>query len=144
MALPALPIAAETRRITDITNVLVRDFNGRRAGIPTSDLPPDPAPGEAWLVNDVAGLPEPIPVTGGGTGTAVVMWDGTQWVTMSGIETTTGSYTPVLTASAGTIPTYTDTPLNGLYRVLGGLCFLGISAINTAGGTAGAGASQMS
>lgn len=55
-----------------------------------------------------------------------------------------GTWTPVLTASGGTIPTFTGTPLVGRYYKTGRLCTVRIFAANVAGGTPGAGAFQLS
>lgn len=55
-----------------------------------------------------------------------------------------GSWTPVLSASGGTIPTFTATPLTGRYYKVGRICTVRIFASNTAGGTPGAGAFQLS
>jgi len=54
------------------------------------------------------------------------------------------TYTPVLSASGGTIPTFTATPLTGGYFKIGRLVTVRITASNTVGGTLGAGAQQLS
>lgn len=55
-----------------------------------------------------------------------------------------GVYTPVLSASGGTIPTFTATALSGKWIKLGRVCFVNVTASNTAGGTPGAGTFQLS
>jgi hypothetical protein len=55
-----------------------------------------------------------------------------------------GTYTPVLSATGGTVPTFTAIPLTGKYIKIGRAVMLQIVAQNTAGGTAGAGANQLS
>ena len=54
------------------------------------------------------------------------------------------SYTPVLSSSGGTLPTFTATPLTGRAFRIGRLCFVRVAATNIAGGTPGAGAFQLS
>lgn len=54
------------------------------------------------------------------------------------------TYIPVLTSAGGTPPTFTAPVLSGLYVRMGNLCFCNISGGNTAGGTPGAGAQQLS
>src|SRR5262245_36463242 len=54
------------------------------------------------------------------------------------------TYTPVLSASGGTIPTFTAVPLTGRYFKVGRLVTVRMAASNTAGGTPGAGSFQLS
>jgi hypothetical protein len=56
----------------------------------------------------------------------------------------TGVWTPVLTSAGGTPPTFTATPLTGTYTKIGNLVIANFIGVNSAGGTAGAGAQQLS
>jgi hypothetical protein len=53
-------------------------------------------------------------------------------------------WTPVITSAGGTAPTFTNPTLTGVWIKVGHLMFLSISGNNTAGGTPGAGAQQLS
>ena len=80
MALPALPITAETRAITDRTNVLIRTYNAEHAAVPVASLPANPAVGDRWLVSDALAPAFLAPVAGSGAVVCPVTWDGTNWV----------------------------------------------------------------
>jgi hypothetical protein len=79
MALPALPTTADTRTLAERTNVLIRDFNGRRTAVPTAELPASPAVGERWIVTNASSATFNAVLTGGGVNIVPVFWNGSQW-----------------------------------------------------------------
>jgi len=81
MALPALATTADQRTISERTNVLIRDYNGRRSAVPAATLPASPAVGERWLVTDAAAPTFGGALTGGGSAVVPVYWDGIIWRT---------------------------------------------------------------
>lgn len=56
----------------------------------------------------------------------------------------TSTFVPVLTSAGGTPPTFTNPALSGLWVRVGNVMFVNITGSNTAGGTPGAGAQQLS
>ena len=80
MAIPALPPTADTRTISERTNVLIRDFNGRRTAVTAATLPANPAVGEQWIVSDASAATFGTVVAGGGANVMPVWWNGTAWV----------------------------------------------------------------
>lgn len=81
MSIPALAPTADPRTISERTNVLIRDYNGRRTAVTAATLPASPAVGERWLVTDALAPTFGGALTGGGSAVVPCYWDGAAWRT---------------------------------------------------------------